>query len=347
MNIKQIEKELHHEDYNFLRENKHLKNRICLLTLGGSYAYGTNIESSDLDIRGVALETPKEILGVQENFNQIVETKTDTTIYSFNKMIKLLKNCNPNILEILGCTEEQYIIKNEIGQMIIDNTDIFLTQKVINSFGGYANSQLRRLQNSIARGVYNKNDKEQHILDSIKNQMSNFNDRYCDFNVDYNKQKIILSLEKSQKVDYEKEICLNINLNKYPLRDFKSILAEMNNVIRDYDKLNHRNKKKDDNHLNKHAMHLIRLYLMGIDILNGKGIITNRKNDLDLLMAIRNGEFQKSDSSYKNSFFTMLENIKKDFDYAIKNTKLPKNIDENKLEKFLMCVYQKILEGNI
>ena len=36
--------------YDFLREQERLK--IQYLTLGGSRAYGTNIETSDVDIRG-------------------------------------------------------------------------------------------------------------------------------------------------------------------------------------------------------------------------------------------------------------------------------------------------------
>ena len=35
--------------YDFLRTNPHLGKNIILLGLGGSYAYGTNTENSDLD----------------------------------------------------------------------------------------------------------------------------------------------------------------------------------------------------------------------------------------------------------------------------------------------------------
>ena len=46
------------------------------------------------------------------------------------------------------------------------------------------------------------------------------------------------------------------------------------------------NRKKDENHLHKHAMHLIRLYLTGIDILEGRGVVTYREKDLPLLKKI-------------------------------------------------------------
>ena len=45
------------KEYDFLRTNEHLGSNIILLGLGGSYAYGTNVAGSDLDIRGVALNT--------------------------------------------------------------------------------------------------------------------------------------------------------------------------------------------------------------------------------------------------------------------------------------------------
>jgi hypothetical protein len=47
----------------------------------------------------------------------------------------------------------------------------------------------------------------------------------------------------------------------------------------------------DDAHLFKHAMHLIRLLITGTDILRGHGIITYRKKEHDLLMDIRDGNY--------------------------------------------------------
>lgn len=70
MNIEKIKEKMLCSDYDFLKTNEHLKNKIVLLTLGGSYAYGTNIESSDIDIRGCALNSVSDLIGLS-NFEQI------------------------------------------------------------------------------------------------------------------------------------------------------------------------------------------------------------------------------------------------------------------------------------
>ena len=85
MNIEQIKKKLKTSEYDFLREDKNLDDNIILLTLGGSHAYGMDKEGSDLDVRGIALNSKKDIL-LGTDFEQVVNADTDTTIYSFNKI---------------------------------------------------------------------------------------------------------------------------------------------------------------------------------------------------------------------------------------------------------------------
>lgn len=62
MTIEEIKQKVASKEYNFLRENEHLGKNIILLGLGGSHAYGTNTETSDLDVRGIATNSKEEIL---------------------------------------------------------------------------------------------------------------------------------------------------------------------------------------------------------------------------------------------------------------------------------------------
>ena len=139
MDNKDILKLLKTSEYDFLRENIHLQDRIGMLCLGGSLSYGTSIEGkSDIDLRGFAFETPAELIGITNSFNQIVEVNTDTTIYAFNKFVKLLLENNPNIIELLGCKPEYYLYMTDVSKELIKHRKMFLTTKCIRSFGGYA-----------------------------------------------------------------------------------------------------------------------------------------------------------------------------------------------------------------
>ena len=100
MTLEQIKTAVSSTQYDFLRTNENLGENIILLGLGGSHAYGTSNENSDLDVRGIATNTKRNIL-TGKDFEQFVEVETDTTIYSFDKIVNLLCKCNPNTIEIL------------------------------------------------------------------------------------------------------------------------------------------------------------------------------------------------------------------------------------------------------
>lgn len=339
MTIEQIRDMVLGKDYDFLRENEHLGDRIIFLTLGGSYSYGTNIETSDVDIRGCALNSKSDLLGLSD-FEQMVNTQTDTTIYSFNKLVTLLLSCNPNTIEMLGCKPEHYFYINDIGKAMIDNRKLFISRRAIHSFGGYANQQLRRLENALARDKLSQSKREEHILKSMQGAIKSFEGRYTSFE----NGSILLYTADSNRDDLDKEIFADIHIDKYPAREFNSVMNDLSNVISTYDKLNHRNHKKDDNHLNKHAMHLIRLYLMCLDILENGDIVTYREKDHDLLMGIRKGDYQNEDGTYRQEFFDMVNEFEKRMAYAKENTSLPDHPNMKQVEEFVIDVNRRSLD---
>lgn len=342
MTIEEIKQLVESEQYDFLRSNEHLKNKIVFLTLGGSYSYGTNIDTSDVDIRGCALNSRSDLLGLS-NFEQVVNNTTDTTVYSFNKLIDLLLNCNPNTIEMLGCKPEHYIYLNTIGEMMISSRKMFLSKKAVYSFGGYANQQLRRLENALARDRLPQSRKEEHILKSMKNAMKSFSDRYTEFD----SGSIELFIDKSNRDDLDTEIYTNISLIKYPARELSSIMNDLTNIVSSYDKLTQRNKKKDDNHLNKHAMHLVRLFMMAIDILEKGEIHTYRTAEHDLLLAIRNGEFRSEDGNFKGSFYKIVDDYEMRLHKAAEHTKLPDVPDMARVQKLMMTFNEKVVRDEI
>ena len=342
MNLEQIKEKVKSKEYDFLRTNKHLWNNIILLTLGGSHAYGTNNENSDLDIRGCALNSKMQIL-TNANFEQFVNEETDTTIYSFNKLISLLSNVNPNTIEMLGNKPEHYFYVSPIGKELIDNAHLFLSKKAIYSFGGYANQQLRRLENKSNRLV-GQSQNEEHIYKTIEHASYDFKNRYFTMPDD----AIKLYIDKAVQEGYDTEIFMDINLKHYPLRDYKGMWSEMQSIVKAYGKIGKRNEKAiEHNKLGKHMMHLIRLYMMCLDILENEKIVTYREKEHDLLMDIRNGKYLDDNKQPIPEFYEMVDNYEKRLDYAKNNTSLPDNPDYKQINEFVASVNERVVRGNI
>ena len=333
--------------YDFLRTNEHLGNKIILLGLGGSWAYGTAIDNndyhSDYDYRGIYLNSIDELIGIKTDKGQICDTQTDTVIYSFKKMITLLSNCNPNTIEILGLKPEHYIYLSDIGHELIYNAEMFLSKKAVNSFGGYANSQLRRLDNKAIRLV-NQSQRENHILNSIKNARYTFPEKYFY----YPEDSINLYIDESPQEEYDSEIFMDVNLHHYPLRDYKAMWSEMNNIVKDYSKIGKRNSHAiEHNKLGKHMMHLVRLFYMCFDILENHEIITYRTNEHDLLMEIRNGKYLDDNHQPIPEFFELVDELEKRLEYDKENTDLPDKPDYKRINEFVMNVNERVVRGDI
>ena len=322
----------------FIRDNPRLGNRIMLLGVSGSYGYGTNREGSDIDFRGVTLNLPSDLIGLT-TFDQYEDAKTDTVIYSFNKLVNLLLNCNPNTIEILGLDEDQYVIRSALGQQLLDHRSLFLSKRAAASFGHYADAQLRRLQNAIARYTLSQPSREQHIMKSVSHALEDFNRRHAE----EDRSQARLYIDEAVTEGLEKEIFLDADFKHYPLRKFNDLVNTLNSVVRDYDRIGKRNHKKDDNHLNKHAMHLVRLFMMGIDILKNGEIVTHRpESDLKLLISIRNGGYMQ-DSVLTPAFYDIVSDYERRFAEAEKNSRLPDNPDMDAIGQFVESINRHVI----
>ena len=342
MTNEQIKEKLRSDEYEFLRKDKNLGNNIIILTLGGSHAYGTNNENSDLDIRGCALNSKMQIL-TNENFEQFVNEATDTTIYSFNKLVALLSNVNPNTIEMLGNKPEHYFYVSPIGQELIDNAHLCLSKKCVHSFGGYANQQLYRLNQKSAHQL-SQAGLEQHILKTLEFMKTDFNKKYSDFSED----QIRLYIDKAVQEGYDTEIFMDVRLTHYPLRDYCSMWSELQNTVKAYGKIGKRNEKAlEHGKIAKHMMHLIRLYMMCLDILEKEKIITYREDEHDLLMDIRNGKFLDSNDQPIPEFFEMVDEYEKKLEYAKQNTSLPDNPNYKQINEFVASVNERVVKGEI
>lgn len=318
-------------EYSFLKENQNLDKNICILGLGGSRAYGTNLPESDIDIRGVAIRRKEDIL-LGNDFENFVDVNTDTTIYSFDKIIDLLTKCNPNTIELLGLDTDDYIYKNEIGEFLLKNKDIFLSNRCINTFSEYALQQLYRMQQK-TNAALTEEELNRHISGVLNNMSKKMKDKY---NLDENNLSFYL---------VDGKIKCNIIATQCSIEDLSGMLSEFNNTLRDYRKTSKRNEHAlNHGKIAKHSMHLLRLYMMGIDLVSEGKIQTKRIKEHDLLMDIRNGVYLDENGIPNKHFFEIVDEYKNKFENACKNSVLPDEPDIDKINTFRMEVNEKIVK---
>ena len=218
---------------------------------------------------------------------------------------------------------------------------MFISKICIHTFGGYAESQLRRMENKAARLV-GQEQREAYILKSIQNAKYDFKTRYYP----HEDQDITLYIDKAVQKGYESEIFMDVRLEHYPLRDWVGMWNEMKAIISSYNKVGKRNEKAiSHDKLGKHMAHLIRLYLMCLDILEKEEIITYREKEHDLLMDIRNGNYLDENRQPSDAFYDLLNEYEKRLEYAKKHTSLPELPNRKKIREFQLYVNEQIVKG--
>lgn len=118
--------------------------RIILEAVMGSKAYGLDTPESDEDLRSIYVAPTMQVLGLQKVKDTIQYTNPDIVIQEVEKFIRLALANNPTILEMFFV--EDYRILTDEGQLLVNHRDAFLSQRVRRTFGGYAKSQIDRLE---------------------------------------------------------------------------------------------------------------------------------------------------------------------------------------------------------
>ena len=374
-------------EYRFLYEQERLGDNIILLAFGGSYAYGTNTAGSDIDIRGITAPRKEDILGLPmektsdrrqvfspSGFEQFINTETDTTIYSLDKMVRLLSRCNPNTIEILGCRPQDYAKVSEAGKLLLDNSDAFLSKLAYGSFSGFARQQLFRLKNALARDSVSEAERQIHMIGSVERMYTHLEEVYPTFRremlslylTDLDGNRITVEGDtvtlgsvsfrycdstctgmdiSGKEVDPNSvRVCADVDMNGISTEDLAGIYSEVSAVIRDYNAhKGHRNNKKDAKSLNKHAMHVIRTHLMTKDILKDHRIVTYREKEHDMLMAVRDGFYMRPDGTYKDEFYRIVDDNEKELRKIYEETTLPDLPDAERINRIVMQIKGSVL----
>ncbi len=115
---------------------------VIFKAIVGSQSYGTSIPASDIDYKGVYMQSTDDLIGF--GYKEQYEVGKDETYYELRRFLQLLQSANPTVLELLYSPEDCIIESNPVFDLLVQYRDKFLTQKCLLSFGGYAIAQIKK-----------------------------------------------------------------------------------------------------------------------------------------------------------------------------------------------------------
>jgi len=343
----------------------YVKDNLICLYVGGSHAYGLDTDTSDLDIRGIFKDSIDMILGYQK-LDQLANDSQDIVIYSLSKLLPLVAEGNPNVMECLWVDEEEILFATYEYSYLRSRREDFLSKIVKHKYSGYAMSQLSRIKGHdkwLVKEQSGKFEKKPNIkdyiifVDSEDGHVCKLSSLEWNFNYHY--------FTKVKDEIYN--LFFDIECSHYPLieegNSFIPIQQERveGTVYRgiiwfnksqfqiDLDEYNNWKKWKENRNETRHqlevdygydtkfALHACRLMLMGIEILQGKGVIVKRP-DRDFLLDVRNGKY-----TY-NYIIETIPNYISELDEAYKISKLQNSVDKKMVVDLIkQILFKKVI----
>lgn len=360
------------------------------LTLAGSQAHGTARDGSDVDLRGICVAPLPVRVSLFKAFEQYegplpaglaatvvprieehpsasrgLAVKAECVIFEVGKFLGLCAAANPNALEILFAAEQDWLLSTRLWQRIHAERSHFLTQKVQQTFLGYAMAQLKKIQTHRSwllspptqkptregfglppHGGTLSADDQNRIEQSIAEKLR----AYGIDNIDMPKPSRI-ALQERLEAFYRDALAANAGDSEERLRAVATaalgvppaIAATLNAEKRYRAALKHwdsyqtwkaqRNPARAElerlhGYDTKHAMHLIRLMRMGLEVLQ-TGELRVRRDDAAELSAIRDGSL-----SFDGLLATATA-LQQSMQQAATTSNLPADVDYDRVDALL------------
>lgn len=303
-----------------------VKDCTIFLTVTGSRAYGTNIPESDTDVRGVCIPTNWSYYtgtGMNTFYQKDSGWEDDRVVYDARKALKLIADGNPNMVDLLFTPERFHIKTSKWWNRMLENRTEFLSRKMRFTYGGYAFAQLKRIKRHrdyLLNPPKAKPERTNFDLPATEKLVTSENMGAFQWLLS---DLLHSSIEHMKLSDEAKEEFNGINMigvvqggklqGDETAQALKTITGapdswinmvmrekRYNSAMRDWD--SYQNWKKNRNEKRqvleakhgydtKHAMHLVRLMRMGMEILE-TGQVHVYRPDREELLAIRNGAWE-------------------------------------------------------
>jgi predicted nucleotidyltransferase len=294
--------------------------------------------------------------------------KTECVIFDVAKFVGLCAAANPNALEILFADESDWVFATTAWRRLYDQRDQFLTRKVQQTFLGYAMAQLKRIRTHRswlldpprqkptreefglpAHGSTLSQDDQNRIEQSIAARLRGFGIDDIDM-----PKPVRVALQERLDAFYRDalsastdnvgermrvvataslgvptEIASTLNAEKR----YRASLKQWESYQTWKDQRNPARAELERTHGydTKHAMHLIRLMRMGLEVLE-RGELHVRRDDAEQLSAIRDGALSFDD------LLAMARDLQQSMEKSAATTTLPHDVDHDRVDALLADV---------
>ena len=117
---------------------------VLFESIAGSRAYGTSVSGSDEDIRGIFAVPAASYLNLERVPDQVADERGNVVFYTLRRVIELLSQANPNVLELLYMPADCVRATSPEMQLLITNRRLFISRQCADTHAGYALSQIKK-----------------------------------------------------------------------------------------------------------------------------------------------------------------------------------------------------------
>jgi uncharacterized protein len=300
--------------------------QVVFETIHGSRAYGLAREGSDEDRKGIAVG-PRDWYFSPQGGPEQIEESADRVCFEIRKFFRLAIGNNPTLLEMLFTDPSDWRVITPAGEAIVAERDRFLSRRVAGTFGGYALSQLKRIETHRRWLLHPPKAAPERASFGLPERPPISRDQI-------GAAEALMAQDRLHDEDLDPQF-LELLAREKRYRAARREWEQYRAWLRD------RNPKRaaleaQFGYDTKHAMHLVRLCRMAIEIL-AHGEVRVRRADRDELLAIRDGKW--SYDALIESVATMRDDIAR----AQERSALPEAPDEPWLNALCVRVIEDVL----
>ncbi len=294
----------------------------------GSRAYNLHRPDSDTDFKGIIVGPSRWYYGFVGGPEQL-ELSADHVRFELRKFFRLGAASNPTVLEMLWTDPEFHTAVSAAGERLLSARRLFLTKRVKGTFAGYALSQLKRIKThrrwllhppkqEPTRGAFGLPERTVIPRDQLGAAETLIDQgRLEEAELSPNFLEILEREKRYRQARKEWEQYHAWLKGRNPAR--AALEAKFG-----YD--------------TKHAMHLVRLQRMAVEMLLEETVHV-RRDDRRELLAIRDGAW-----SY-DELLEQCERLETNINQAAAQSKLPDAPDETTLEGLCVSIAEEVLDA--